>query len=141
MTDELQLMHLAAIIENGERANADGYTRPVGYTSPIKAYTAPIGNLDAKKSAEEASLEAAMLAENAGNSGDDIPAARATAAAAQEEADDDAPVAVAEVLQPEAPKEEKQSLVDKIKGKPLFFGAVAAFIAYIIYAIVKARKG
>lgn len=75
MTEEMQMLRLAAIIDNSQRACADGYSKPigytgtVGYTSPVgytapvgTGYIAPIGDLSTK-SDEEIAMEAAYKAD------------------------------------------------------------------------------
>ncbi len=149
----MAMLRAAALIDKGQRANADGYTRVVGYTSQVGytkpvgytnvIYAAPIGNL-ATKSAEEAALESAYKADGGGSEtakdwtqgilkGDLIPVETFAPITRQSEK--------VEVEYCDAPTPTKKSLIDRIKENPAMYGLIAAFLAIITFGIYKSKKG
>ena len=160
----MAMLRAAALIDKGQRANADGYTRVVGYTSQVGytkpvgytnvIYAAPIGDL-ATKSAEEAALESAYKADGGGSEtakdwiqgilkGDSVgifaPITRQS-----ESVGIFAPI----TRQSEKVEEKncfettptKKSLIDRIKENPAMYGLIAAFLVIITFGIYKSKKG
>lgn len=131
MKEDLQMLQLAAIIESGQRASANGYTNTVGYTKPV-GYTNPVGGgyapLIGTTSTEletEAALEAGLL---------------------QEPAKERTPINQPFTHSPQQPviqdqPQGKKSLLDRIKANPVVFAVVAAILAFIGYRVYKAKKG
>lgn len=131
MKEDLQMLQLAAIIESGQRASANGYTNTVGYTKPV-GYTNPVGGgyapLIGTMSTEletEAALEAGLL---------------------QEPAKERTPINQPFTHSPQQPviqdqPQGKKSLLDRIKANPVVFAVVAAILAFIGYRVYKAKKG
>ena len=131
MTEDLQMLQLAAIIESGQRASANGYTKPVGgytkpvgNTKPVGGYAAPIGDMTAK-SESEAALEAGLL---------------------QEPAKERTPINQPFTHSPQQPvlqdqPKGKKTLLDRIKTNPVLFAVVAAILAFIGYRVCKVKKG
>lgn len=131
MKEDLQMLQLAAIIESGQRASANGYTNTVGYTKPV-GYTNPVGGgyapLIGTTSTEletEAALEAGLL---------------------QEPAKERTPINQPFTHSPQQPviqdqPQGKKSLLDRIKAYPVVFAVVAAILAFIGYRVYKAKKG
>ena len=133
MKEDLQMLQLAAIIESGQRASANGYTKPVGgytkqvgYTKPVGGYTAPIGTLDTK-SESDAALEAGAIQTGDSISRPSKPNQPFTHGPQQEVTQD----------QPQ----EKKTLLDRIKANPIVFAVIAALLAFIGYRVYKAKKG
>ena len=131
MKEDLQMLQLAAIIESGQRASANGYTNTVGYTKPV-GYTNPVGGgyapLIGTTSTEletEAALEAGLL---------------------QEPAKERTPINQPFTHGPQQPviqdqPQGKKTLLDRIKANPVVFAVVAAILAFIGYRVYKAKKG
>lgn len=131
MKEDLQMLQLAAIIESGQRASANGYTNTVGYTKPV-GYTNPVGGgyapLIGTTSTEletEAALEAGLL---------------------QEPAKERTPINQPFTHSPQQPviqdqPQGKKTLLDRIKANPVVFAVVAAILAFIGYRVYKAKKG
>lgn len=131
MKEDLQMLQLAAIIESGQRASANGYTNTVGYTKPV-GYTNPVGGgyapLIGTTSTEletEAALEAGLL---------------------QEPAKERTPINQPFTHSPQQPviqdqPQRKKTLLDRIKANPVVFAVVAAILAFIGYRVYKAKKG
>lgn len=131
MKEDLQMLQLAAIIESGQRASANGYTNIVGYTKPV-GYTNPVGGgytpLIGTTSTEletEAALEAGLL---------------------QEPAKERTPINQPFTHSPQQPviqdqPQGKKTLLDRIKANPVVFAVVAAILAFIGYRVYKAKKG
>lgn len=131
MKEDLQMLQLAAIIESGQRASANGYTNTVGYTKPV-GYTNPVGGgyapLIGTTSTEletEAALEAGLL---------------------QEPAKERTPINQPFTHSPQQPviqdqPQGKKTLLDRIKANPIVFAVVAAILAFIGYRVYKAKKG
>lgn len=131
MKEDLQLLQLAAIIESGQRASANGYTNTVGYTKQV-GYTNPVGGgyapLIGTTSTEletEAALEAGLL---------------------QEPAKERTPINQPFTHSPQQPviqdqPQGKKTLLDRIKANPVVFAVVAAILAFIGYRVYKAKKG
>lgn len=133
MQEDLQMLQLAAIIESGQRASANGYTKPVGgytkqvgYTKPVGGYTAPIGTLGTK-SESDAALEAGAIQTGDSISRPSKPNQPFTHGPQQEVTQD----------QPQ----EKKTLLDRIKANPIVFAVIAALLAFIGYRVYKAKKG
>lgn len=131
MKEDLQMLQLAAIIESGQRASANGYTNTVGYTKQV-GYTNPVGGgyapLIGTTSTEletEAALEAGLL---------------------QEPAKERTPINQPFTHSPQQPviqdqPQGKKTLLDRIKANPVIFAVVAAILAFIGYRVYKAKKG
>ena len=131
MKEDLQMLQLAAIIESGHRASANGYTNTVGYTKQV-GYTNPVGDgyapLIGTTSTEletEAALEAGLL---------------------QEPAKERTPINQPFTHSPQQPviqdqPQGKKTLLDRIKANPVVFAVVAAILAFIGYRVYKAKKG
>ena len=131
MKEDLQMLQLAAIIESGQRASANGYTNTVGYTKQV-GYTNPVGGgyapLIGTTSTEletEAALEAGLL---------------------QEPAKERTPINQPFTHSPQQPviqdqPQGKKTLLDRIKANPVVFAVVAAILAFIGYRVYKAKKG
>lgn len=131
MKEDLQMLQLAAIIESGQRASANGYTNTVGYTKPV-GYTNPVGGgyapLIGTTSTEletEAALEAGLL---------------------QEPVKERTPINQPFTHSPQQPviqdqPQGKKTLLDRIKANPVVFAVVAAILAFIGYRVYKAKKG
>ena len=131
MKEDLQMLQLAAIIESGQRASANGYTNTVGYTKPV-GYTNPVGGgyapLIGTTSTEletEAALEAGLLQEPAKER---IPINQPFTHSPQQPVIQDQP-------------QGKKTLLDRIKANPVVFAVVAAILAFIGYRVYKAKKG
>ena len=127
MTEELRMLHLATIIDNGSKAPADGYAKSVGYTTTV-GYSAPIGNMETKSESESA-LEAAMLANQEKSSGPENPVS-------EEKRNVILPTTAQQPAQPVT----KKSLTDRIKEKPLVYALIVALIAFLGYKFYKSRK-
>lgn len=123
MTDQLML-HLTAAIENGSKVSTDGYTKPLGYTSTI-GYSAPIGNTETK-SENEAALQAAAIQQQIIGMPPVCPTNEQT------------PV---ESPADESDLQQKKSLLDRIKEKPLVYAVIVAALAFIGYSVYKFKKG
>ena len=123
MTDDLQMLHLAAIIENGSKASANGYTKPVGYTNPV-GYSAPIGSMDTIIESE-AALEAGLI--------NSMPTPKTTT---PEDKDVEVQAKV-----PASRTELKKSLLDRIKEKPMVYTVIVAVLALVGYGVYKSKKG
>ena len=131
MKEDLQMLQLAAIIESGQRASANGYTNTVGYTKQV-GYTNPVGDgyapLIGTTSTEletEAALEAGLL---------------------QEPAKERTPINQPFTHGPQQPviqdqPQGKKTLLDRIKANPVVFAVVAAILVFIGYRVYKAKKG
>ena len=131
MKEDLQMLQLAAIIESGQRASANGYTNTVGYTKQV-GYTNPVGGgyapLIGTTSTEletEAALEAGLL---------------------QEPAKERTPINQPFTHSPQQPviqdqPQGKKTLLDRIKANPVVFAVVAAILAFIGYRVYKAKRG
>ena len=131
MKEDLQMLQLAAIIESGQRASANGYTNTVGYTKQV-GYTNPVGGgyapLIGTTSTEletETALEAGLL---------------------QEPAKERTPINQPFTHSPQQPviqdqPQGKKTLLDRIKANPVVFAVVAAILAFIGYRVYKAKKG
>lgn len=146
MTDEMQVLRLAAIIENGGRANADGYTKQVGYTSTIggtktqsKGYSAPIGNMDTK-SDEEVALETASMIDSEEPTikkkevekpvKNFTPEPDSEAQADEEEQE----------VKDEPTSTKKKTLLDRIKEKPVVFAIIGVVLAVLTFGLFKSEK-
>lgn len=131
MKEDLQMLQLAAIIESGQRASANGYTNTVGYTKQV-GYTNPVGGgyapligTTSTKLETEAALEAGLL---------------------QEPAKERTPINQPFTHSPQQPviqdqPQGKKTLLDRIKANPVVFAVVAAILAFIGYRVYKAKKG
>ena len=131
MKEDLQMLQLAAIIESGQRASANGYTNTVGYTKQV-GYTNPVGGgyapLIGTTSTEletEAALEAGLLQEPAKAR---TPINQPITHSPQQPVIQDQP-------------QGKKTLLDRIKANPVVFAVVAAILAFIGYRVYKAKKG
>ena len=121
-TEDL-LLHLATTTENGIKPHADGYAKPLGYTSTV-GYSAPIGNTETK-SEDEAALEAAAIQQQVIG----MPPVRPNS--------DESPVSTRET---EA-EPQKKSLLDRVKEKPLVYAVIAVVLAFIGYKLYRSKRG
>jgi hypothetical protein len=125
MKEELKMLRLAQMIENGTKVPADGYTKQVGYTKPV-GYSAPIGNMNTK-SESEAALEAAALVDK-GNP-------------TEKQSEQPTPtVEVQEIVRQEVRSQPIQpvgnkSFIDRVKEKPAVYAVIIAVLAFFGYKI------
>lgn len=137
MTEEMAMLRAAALIDKGQRANADGYAKPVGYTKPVYTkqvgytYAAPIGNLSTKSQEE-------VVLENALNALEDYTPRNCVSYSSTSKSTS----YTGDTFTPGTREHEaKKSFIDRIKENPVMYGLIAAFLAFITFGIYKSKKG
>ena len=121
MDEELLLLKLQSTIENGKKAPADGYTKPVGN------YTVPLGELDGKDEEQQILERAAEPAPaNITNRKRTPPT---VVNDPDNEPDDD----------PEN-KSKENVFIKRIKENPFIFAIIAAILAFFGYSYFKSKQ-